>query len=115
MAALTPEIVPGLVAGGASARADTDLPAKLSVGDAVQMKNTHPHTHTRLARYVRGKTGVVHRHHGAFHFNDAVAHGKEEVQHCYSVKFTMQEIWGEGHRSDDYLYIDMFDDYMDKV
>lgn len=116
MATLTPEIVPGLVAGGASARVlDAKLPAKFKVGDIVQMKNINPSTHTRLARYVRGKTGVVNTHHGVFHFNDLIAQHKEGHQNCYSVKFTMQELWGEGYSTTDYLYIDMFDDYMDKA
>ncbi len=116
MVAFVPEIVEGLVATGATARVqDADVPAKFSVGDKVRMKNYHPHTHTRLARYVRDKTGVVNIHHGVFHFNDAAARGLVEHQNCYSVKFTMKELWGEGYSASDYVYIDMFDDYMDKV
>ncbi len=116
MATLTPDIVPGLVATGASTRVTgVNVPAKFAVGDAVRIKNNHPHTHTRLARYVRGKRGVVHMHHGVFHFNDAVAHGEEGHQNCYSVKFTMRELWGDAYSDTDYLYIDMFDDYMDSV
>ncbi|MEP2472559.1 MULTISPECIES: SH3-like domain-containing protein [Roseobacteraceae] len=116
MAALTAEAVPGLVAGGASARVPgSDLAAKFAVGDKVIMKNINPKTHTRLARYVRGKEGVVNRHHGVFHFNDVVAHHGEGHQNCYSVKFTMLELWGEGYSATDYVYIDMFDDYMEKI
>lgn len=116
MAALTPEIVPGLVAGGASARVpDVVLPAKFKVGEKVRMKNNNPSTHTRLARYVRGKNGVVNSYHGVFHFNDVIAHHGEGHQNLYSVKFTMLELWGDGYSATDYVYIDMFDDYMDKA
>lgn len=115
MAVLTTEIVPGLIAGGASARVpDANIPVKFKVGDKVQMKNINPSTHTRLVRYVRGKTGVVNMHHGVFHLNDLIAHRQEGHQNCYSVKFTMQELWGDEYSKTDYLYIDMFDDYMDK-
>jgi hypothetical protein len=53
-------------------------------------------------------------HHGVFHFNDVVAHHGEGHQNCYSVKFTMRELWGEDYSATDYVYIDMFDDYIEK-
>jgi nitrile hydratase len=113
MPALTPEIVPGLVSGGASSRAESDIPPKFQIGDRVRTKNINPTTHTRLPRYVRGKQGVVHLWHGTFHFNDALAHGKEEIQHSYSVKFKFRELWGDESADNMYLYIDMFEGYMD--
>ena len=112
MPALTPDVVPGLVAGGASARVESDIKPRFKVGDAVRTLNVNPVTHTRLPRYVRGKLGVVQRAQGTFHFNDAVAHGKNEIQHAYSVRFTFQELWGEGHDPRGFLYIDMFDEYL---
>ncbi|MEP0961371.1 MAG: SH3-like domain-containing protein [Roseobacter sp.] len=113
MPTITSEIVPGLLATGASARLDEPVSPMFSVGDAVEMKNINPVTHTRLPRYVRGKKGLVERDHGVFAFPDTGAHGQgHKAQHVYSVKFSFQELWGEDYPSNIYLYIDMFDDYM---
>jgi len=113
MPTLTPDIVPGLLSTGASARIDEEVAAKFHVGDEVEMKNINPVSHTRLPRYVRGKKGVVHHDHGVFAFPDTGAHGKgHKAQHVYSVKFSFQELWGEDYAANMFLYIDMFDDYM---
>lgn len=113
MPTLTPDIVPGLLSTGASCRIDEDIAAKFNIGDTVKMVNINPTTHTRLPRYVRGKTGVVDRDHGVFAFPDTGAHGGgHKPQHVYSVKFSFQELWGEDYAANMYLYIDMFDDYM---
>ena len=113
MPTLTKEIVPGLIATGASCRVDEDVAPMFKPGDAVRMKNINPVTHTRLPRYVRGKQGVVERDHGVFAFPDTGAHGGgHKPQHVYSVKFSFQELWGEDYPGNMYLYIDMFDDYM---
>ncbi|MEM8795684.1 MAG: SH3-like domain-containing protein [Pseudomonadota bacterium] len=113
MPTLTREVVPGLIATGASCRIDEDIPAPFKVGDQVEIKNINPVTHTRLPRYVRGKKGVVDRDHGVFSFPDTGAHGLgHKPQHVYSVKFSFQELWGEDYPGNMYLYIDMFDDYM---
>ena len=113
MPLLTPEIVPGLISTGASCRVDEDVPAQFKTGDRVEIKNINPATHTRLPRYVRGKTGVVERDHGVFAFPDTGAHGLgHKAQHAYSVKFSFQELWGEDAAPNMFLYIDMFDDYM---
>ena len=113
MPTLTKEIVPGLIATGASCRIDEDVAPKFKAGDAVAIRNINPVSHTRLPRYVRGKRGVVERDHGVFAFPDTGAHGLgEKPQHVYSVKFSFQELWGEDAADNMYLYIDMFDDYM---
>lgn len=113
MPTLTKDVVPGLIATGASCRIDEDVAPKFKPGDTVVTRNINPVTHTRLPRYVRGKKGVVERDHGVFAFPDTSAHGGgEKPQHVYSVKFSFQELWGEDHAGNMYLYIDMFDDYM---
>ena len=116
MPTLTPDIVPGLIATGASARLDEDVAPKFNVGDAVEMKNINPVKHTRLPRYVRGKTGIIDRDHGVFAFPDTGAHGEgHKPQHVYSVKFSFRELWGEDYPENNFIYIDMFDDYMRAV
>jgi nitrile hydratase len=74
----------------------------------------HPVGHTRLPRYVRGKTGVVHRDHGVFVFPDTNAHFLgENPQHVYSVRFAARELWGQQVAPLDSVYVDMWDDYLD--
>jgi len=111
---LTPDIVPGLVAAGASTRIAAHVAPRFRVGDLVVVKNLQPETHTRLPGYVRGKHGIVVRDYGVFAFPDTHAHGLgEKPQHCYSVRFTARELWGS-HASDrDSLLADLFDDYME--
>ncbi|MEM7546199.1 MAG: SH3-like domain-containing protein [Pseudomonadota bacterium] len=114
MPMLMPDMVPGLLSTGASCRIDEDIAPKFAVGDKVAIRNINPVTHTRLPRYVRGKRGVVDRDHGVFAFPDTSAHGEgEKPQHVYSVKFAFKELWGEDAADNMYLYIDMFDDYIE--
>jgi nitrile hydratase len=97
---------------GRSARVDAEAEAKFAVGDAVRVRNLHPATHTRMPRYCRGKAGVVHFDHGVFVFPDTNALGQgPKAQHCYSVRFTAQELWGRPEASS--VYIDLWDDYLD--
>ncbi len=100
---LTPEIVPGLVAGGASARSEAQAAPRFKARG-----------HTRLPVYLRGKLGVVEHDHGVFVFPDTHAHQLgEKPQHCYTVRFTAQEVWGPEASPRDTLRVDTFDDYMD--
>lgn len=105
--------VPQLVAAGASARLDADVKAKFKEGDMVVVKNINPPTHTRVPRYVRDKLGCIDRDHGVFVFPDSAAHGKgDKPQHCYSVYFSAQEIWGSKASRNDSVFVDLWDDYL---
>jgi len=97
-----------------SARVDEDVAAQFKVGETVRARNIHPKGHTRIPRYVRGKTGVIDRDHGVFIFPDtnAVFAGKKP-QHLYSVRFSAQEVWGPDAASADKVYVDMWDDYLE--
>ena len=111
---LTPEIVPGLLAAGASARVAAEVAPRFRAGDRVRVRNHNPATHTRLPGYLRGKLGVVERDHGVFAFPDTHAHGLgDKPQHCYSVRFAAQELWGPTAPDRDTLRVDVFDDYID--
>jgi nitrile hydratase beta subunit len=116
MPVLTKDMVPGLVATGGSCRVDADVPPRFAPGDQIIARNLHPARHTRLPRYVRGKRGAVERDHGVFVFPDSSAHGEgEKPQHVYSVKFSARELWGPDASPKDHLYIDLWDDYMDRA
>lgn len=111
--ALAADAVPRIVASGASARVDADVKPKFKEGDMVVVKNINPPTHTRLPRYVRDKLGCIDRDHGVFVFPDTSAHGKgEKPQHCYSVYFSAQEVWGSKASRNDSIYVDLWDDYL---
>jgi nitrile hydratase len=112
--ALPKEMVATALATGASCRMAVDAPPRFQAGDLVVAKNINPASHTRLPRYVRGKTGVVQGLQGGFAFADTRAHGLgEKPQHVYSVRFTARELWGPDASATDSLYIDLWDDYLD--
>lgn len=91
-------------------------PARFRVGDQVQVKNEHPHGHTRAPRYARGHVGTVHRDQGVHIFPDTHAMGLgPKPQHCYCVAFAAQELWGSRASAKDSVYIDLFDDYLEAV
>jgi len=113
---LTPDIVPGLIATGASARIDADVKPRFKVGDKVQIRNLQPTGHTRLPGYIRLKVGTVERDYGVFAFPDTHAHSQgEKPQHCYSIRFSAQDLWGQQASANDSLRVDVFDDYMDNA
>lgn len=111
---LTPDIVPVVVATGASARVAEPVAPRFRVGDRVRVRNHNPATHTRLPGYLRCKLGTIEQDHGVFAFPDTLAHGlPEKPQHCYSVRFTARELWGPAAAERDTLRVDVFDDYID--
>ena len=91
--------------------------ARFSKGDRVRARNLNPAGHTRLPRYVRGKSGVVARDWGVFVFPDTNAHhAGTKPQHCYSVSFPAHELWGKSAKANsrDRVMIDLWEDYLEK-
>ena len=88
-------------------------PARFKVGDRVKARNIHPMGHTRLPRYVRGHVGEIVTDYGPHVFPDASAHGRSDPQPLYSVKFASTELWGPDGTDGDYIYIDLWDDYLE--
>lgn len=116
--ALKPDMVDGLLSGGASARVAAKVPARFAVGDQVRVINKNPVGHTRLPRYTRGKVGKVVIDHGVFVTPDTHAHGKgEHPQHVYAVVFTSAELWGKDDASSpmDTIRVDLWDDYLERA
>jgi nitrile hydratase len=73
----------------------TSVPARFRIGDRVRAKNIHPTTHTRLPRYVRGRSGIIERLNGCHVFPDTNAIGQgENPQWLYTVRFDARELWG---------------------
>ena len=63
---VAPEAVSSMVDRRASARRDVAVAPRFKPGQRVRARNIHPSEHTRLPRYVRGKSGVVVLDRGVF-------------------------------------------------
>lgn len=105
-----------LAALRAGATTRIDDPAReppFTVGTPVLTRNLNPPTHTRLARYCRGKCGVVVKVHGLYALPDRRALGDEVTREwCYAVRFSLRELWGESAPAGDSLTIDLWDSYL---
>jgi nitrile hydratase subunit beta len=113
---LTAAMVPEMIVRRNSARRNAPATAHFKAGQRVRARNINPAGHTRLPRYARGKTGVVARAHGVFVFPDTNAHFLgEQPQHLYSVRFAARELWGEHASPRDFIYLDLFDDYLERA
>jgi nitrile hydratase subunit beta len=117
-----PSVDPDLIANSLPARGPAPVkdrkPSKprYAKGDRVRARNINPTGHTRLPRYVRGKTGVIMRDWGVFTFPDTNAHhAGAKPQHCYSVVFDGRELWGKPASSRDRVHIDLWEDYLELI
>ncbi len=109
-----PAQIRALLAASKGAKVDVAVSASFRVSDRVRVKNAHPRTHTRMPRYCRGKCGVIATDHGVYVFPDTHALGLgAKPQHCYSVCFSAEELWGE--KRNDRIHIDLWDDYLEKA
>jgi nitrile hydratase subunit beta len=90
--------------------------ARFATGVRVRARNLNPSGHTRLPRYVRGKTGVIERDWGVFVFPDTNAHhAGTKPQHCYSVVFEARELWGKSANVRERVFIDLWEDYLESI
>jgi nitrile hydratase subunit beta len=106
--------VPAAMAQGGPASRPPTRAARFAVGDRVRTRNTHPHGHTRLPRYARGRIGTVERIHGCHVFPDRNAHFEgEHPQWLYSVSFSARELWGTDAAQT--VSIDAFEPYLEAV
>jgi nitrile hydratase len=89
---------------------------RFATGDTVRARNVHPTGHTRLPRYVRGRSGVIECDHGAHVFPDSNARFQgENPQTLYTVRFAARELWGEVANPMDAVNLDLWEDYLDPV
>lgn len=97
-----------------SPRREVDIPPQFGPGDAVRAGNMHPPGHTRLPRYVRGKRGTVARYYGLYDLQDTVPPGTAAPpQPMYAVGFAGQELWGETAEVNTWVYLDMWESYLE--
>ncbi len=107
--------IPAAHVGAAKPRAKSPR-AKFRAGQRVRARNINPAGHTRLPRYVRGKTGVIRSDWGVYIFPDTNAHHAGEArQHVYNVAFTAQEVFGPSAHPSDQIVIDLWEDYLESA
>jgi nitrile hydratase len=112
---LAPEAVePALTRQGSYIR-DGAAP-RFAAGDTVRARNLNPQGHTRLPRYVRGRTGVVEHLNGVHVFPDSHAHGRgEDPQPLYRVRFSARELWGPDASPRDSVSLDLWEPYLERA
>jgi nitrile hydratase subunit beta len=108
-------MIEGLIRGGMPANREVSGTAPIfDLGAKVRARNVEITGHTRLARYVRGKVGVVTALHGRHVFPDTVAHDRgEHPQPLYTVRFEARELWGDNVKRRDCVYIDLWESYLE--
>jgi nitrile hydratase subunit beta len=83
-------------------------------GQLVQVRNMHPHGHTRCPGYVRGRRGVIVRSRGPVNFDDAeAATGEVRTQPVHCVAFDAFELWGHGAEGHTTVLVDLFESYLE--
>jgi nitrile hydratase beta subunit len=94
-----------------------EVKPRFGVGQHVRARKLNPAGHTRLPRYARGRTGVIERDRGVQAFPDTNAEGVGEnrPQHVYSVRFAARELWGEQASPRDAVYLDLWEDYLERA
>ncbi|MEO8465386.1 MAG: nitrile hydratase subunit beta [Gammaproteobacteria bacterium] len=109
------EMAEGLVRGGMPATRDGGRSEPIfKPGDKVRARNIETTGHSRLARCVKGKVGVVTAHHGSHVFPDTAAHDRgESPQPLYTIRFEARELWGDNVDRRDCVHIDLWEDYLE--
>ena len=115
---LKPDDVTAALRRGSMVTAPAVTPPRFQAGDGVRARNRHPLGHTRDPRYLRGRAGVIHEHHGAHIFPDDSAAGGpisplQTGMHLYSVRFTGTELWGQEANKSSVVYVDLWEDYLE--
>lgn len=90
-------------------------PEQFQIKETVHARQMSPHGHTRLPRYIRGHTGRIHAYYGWHILPDANAHGDKRGEPLYCVAFRASDLWPEDGRANDYVYIDMWESYLESA
>lgn len=105
-------------AAPAAVRVDAPVKAAFKLRQRVRARNIHPEGHTRLPRYARGKQGMVVRDNGVFALQDTDVNGQSlpgKPQHVYTVRFEARQLWGPAASARDSVYVDLWEDYLERA
>jgi len=114
-----PILPPAPARGAAPTAARLSVPVKAAFkpGQRVRARNMNPEGHTRLPRYARGRLGAVVRDNGVFALQDTDTNGRStggKPQHVYTVRFAARELWGDRASARDSVYVDLWEDYLER-
>ena len=105
----------GLAAATPSTDDRPPLRPRFAPGARVRARNRHSKHHTRLARYVRGRSGTVESVRGPYLLPDANAHGPvRRWEPVYTVVFDASELWGDAAEGRERVSIDLWESYLEE-
>jgi nitrile hydratase beta subunit len=108
--------VPALLATGEPTAREPLGNARFRRGDRVRTRKAGASHHTRLPGYLRGKTGVIERVHGAHVFADVNAQGSgENPEWLYTVAFNATELWGPGAEPGHRVSFEAWQPYLERA
>jgi nitrile hydratase len=99
-----------------SGRLDLEINAKFENGSVVRAKEINGRAHNRLPQYVRGKTGTIISDNGIYALQDTNEKDEQpydDPQHVYTVRFSSRELWGNGSHGNDFIYLDLWESYLE--
>jgi len=110
-----PPPVPGAIRG--ATRLDLPIRARYRPGQQVRARNVNPAGHIRMPRYVRTKHGVITKDHGVWALQDTDVDGNPvgRPQHVYTVRFAARELWGPAASPRDTIFVDLWEDYLERA
>jgi nitrile hydratase len=114
----TPTLPPAPPETAGAARQNARVNPQFKLGQRVRSRNLHPEGHTRQPRYTRGKRGIVVRDNGVFALQDTDVNGQSlggRPQHVYTVRFTARELWGDEASPRDSVYVELWEDYLERA
>jgi len=90
--------------------------ARFSLGAHVRVRDVHQPGHTRVPRYVRGRSGVVVHVAPPFTYPDASAHGLPvRREPTYHVEFAGAELWAKDAQATDAVVVDLWESYLEEA
>ena len=68
-----------------------------------------------MPRYTRGCEGVIDRLHGVHVFPDKNSVGEVDGEHLYNVRFEAEALWGEPHKGQGSVHVDLWEPYLEET
>jgi nitrile hydratase subunit beta len=85
-----------------------------SVGERVRTRLMNPPGHTRLPRYLVGRSGRIEMVLGTFAFSDRRAAGVRSAQEtAYTVRFAAEDVFGADADRRGSICADLFESYLE--
>ena len=86
------------------------------VGDRVRTRLMDPPGHTRLPRYLRGRSGRIDAVLGVLPYPDLRAQGvRGATETAYTVRFSASDVWGADGDARESICADLFEPYLERA